>query len=58
VEVKDMFDKLKRMFEDERATGIMVACAEATDTLCCGGQGIGRGILVPITNQIVKLVFG
>jgi hypothetical protein len=53
-----MFDKLKRMFEDERATGIMVACAEAADTLICGGQGILRGGLVPIGNQFLKLVMG
>ena len=59
---KDMFDRLKRMFEDERALGgnccgWCLTCSEAIDVLCCGGQGLGRGQLVPVINQILKLIF-
>jgi hypothetical protein len=68
MEVKDMFDKLKRMFEDEEAAGIFatlikeacgcVALCKAIDIGLCGGQGMGRGIFVPITNQLMKLIAG
>jgi hypothetical protein len=54
-----MFDKLKRMFEDERASPVWcTACAKGIDTLICGGQGMLRGVFVPISNQLMKLIFG
>jgi len=30
-------------------------CTTGIDTLCCGGEGIGKGILVPIFTQLIGL---
>lgn len=68
-----MFNKIKNMFEDEKAMASVAntcieqfclwwgqvcsttAIATAIDTLFCGGQGMGRGIFVPICNEFMKL---
>jgi len=61
-----MFNKIKKMFDDESALGTIAtecikgcctcnAWATAMDTLFCGGQGMGRGIFVPIFNEFMKL---
>jgi hypothetical protein len=67
VEVKDMFDKLKKMFEDERAMGacleiIEMCCtpivwAECIDTLCCAGF-LSAKSCVKVIEEIMKLITG
>jgi len=63
-----MFNKIKKMFEDEEAIGgaltefvkgccTCTAWATACDTLFCGGEGIGKGIIVPICNEFMGLIF-
>ena len=64
-----MFNKIKNMFEDEEAMASVantcieqfclwwgqICSAACVDTLICGGQGILRGVFVPIFNELMKL---